>query len=171
MQTESTLRITFNPGGYVLLDFRTVDGSLLSDEVEPGMEQQSSVYASIGAVFAAASADGGARRTISYTRTIEHASRAEAMIHQWLGPQQLPFGVDGTLTVEMQNGPSFEMEDAVLHAAVPRLSPFLCHATDTLYRLSAGRLRPLSGLPVKAGYPFTWWAQEFQEISSVWGGL
>jgi hypothetical protein len=171
MQTVSNLRITFNPGGYVLLNFRSVDGSLLSDEVETGLEQQTSIFAAIGALYSGASADGGMRQPLSFTRTLEHADRATAMNYQWTYPRLLPFGVVGTLTVEIENAATFLISDAVILAAVPRLNAQLSHATDTAYRLSGGNMIPTAGLPVAAGYPLSWYLTNCTDIATACADL
>jgi len=171
MQTVSNLRITFNPGGFVLLNFRSVDGSLLSDELETGLEQQSSVFAAIGALFAGVSADGGMRRSLAYTRTLEHADRAAALNYQWTHATLLPFGQVGTLTVELETGATFEIYDAVILAAVPRLNSQLSHATDTAYRLAGGSMLPTSGLPVVPGYPLNWYLTNCTDIDVAFQDL
>ncbi len=167
----SSLKITWNPGGHVLLDFGSVSGDELADDIEFGVEQQTSSYSAIGQIFGSASADGGARRPISFSRRIFHADRAAALNYCHVYPALLPLATEGTLTVENQGGATFEYRDAVILSGTPRPSYPSGHATDTVYRLSAGNMVPTAGLPVAPGYPLEWYLTNCTDIDTPCGDL
>ena len=171
MLKGSDLRITFNPGAYVLLDFHSVNEDKIADDVEPGMEQQTSVYAAIGAMYGGASGDGGARRPIRFTRRVAHTDRPSAMNYCFAYPALLPFGTEGTLTVEIEGGATFTLEDAVLHTASPRPCFPRGNETDTVVQLSAGLTTPTADLPVAPGYPLKWYLTDCEDIDIACGDL
>lgn len=135
----SPLRITWNPGSIVLLDY----GDETAEYPVVVAAQDASVYTPLGQVWGNGQAEGGLRRSYSFSRVLTHASRAVAEAYQQEYPGSLPFAQAGTLTVQVQGGRSFTLATTVLLAAVPRILPDRGNCTETLFRLSSGKLTRL----------------------------
>lgn len=168
MNLISDIKITWNPGGVVLLDF----GDEIGDELAPGMSQMVSEFAAIGLAWGSGSADGGARRDVSFSRIVTtHANRAAVLNYCMLYPAQLANLGPGELTVEVQGGATILMESAAIQACNPQPLLVPPNSSLTQFRISAHKTRPISGYPVAAGVPLGWWTEAFGDIGAAFGDL
>ena len=135
-----------------LLDF----GDPLEEMLDFSVEQSSQEFAPIGAEWGRVNASGGARRSLSWVRRIEHASHEAAAAWCIFHPASLPHFRPGKLRVSVQSGQVWDLFDAVLLGAVTRLRLSGKFTTMTSYSATAGKTLPVSGLHHFAGIQTAW---------------
>ena len=103
MPVRSITRIVFDPDGYNL---RLLDwGDVMEDESASDVSAQSTEFATIGGLWGTISADGNARRQLSWSRRQEHASHAAARAFLWTHPALIPWGKKSLIRISIEDGP------------------------------------------------------------------
>ena len=143
------------------IDFITTDGSattysLLSwgddieKEIEFPVENNVQKFSAIWAAFGKGRGMGGARRTITFGRYVEHNNHPEAAGYCLTHPASLPLAIPGKIrvTIPIVAGSSYlvyDVLDAVIIAAIAVKSPVGDFTTYTTYRLEGGKTVYVSG--------------------------
>jgi len=118
-----------------LLDY----GDLISSMLTFSATQQATAYASLGLPWGGTSAAGGARRPLTWTRGIEHASHAVAASYCISHPAAMPFTAPGKLRVSVSGGEVWDLLDAVILSAGVALDPDADFGTLATYQAEAGQ--------------------------------
>lgn len=120
-------------------------GDWIDKLIEFPMQNQVQTFSAIGAQWGKARAMGGARRPVDWTRMATHASHAAAAAYCLSHPAGLPFTTPGKLRVYIYVAAApgtpviYDMMDAVIVAAVTRMTNEDDFATLTSYRVEAGK--------------------------------
>lgn len=112
----SQYKLTFF--GVVLLDF----DELVDRQPELPVTGDAQVVSFAGAVTGAVFGRGNTRQAVSWSRLKQYGSHAEAYGWAVAMREKVPTGKAGTLTIEVQDGATFELADFVLNEA--RVVPF-----------------------------------------------
>ena len=158
---------TASGGSTRLLDI----GDQVAEELALPIEAGSYGYTPIGAAWGLSQPGGGARRTLEWTRRVEHASHVAAATYSIGHPALLPFAKAGKLRITISGGAVWDLHDAVLLGATAPRDVRGQFATLNRYRAEAGRTQIVSGLPLTAGVPFAWWVESFSSITTAFQDL
>lgn len=139
-------------GSMRLLDY----GDLIGNLIDFAANQSEETYNPINTRWGTARALGGARRPLSWSRSLEHLSHAAAASYCIKHPAMLPLSRDGKLRVSLESGEAWEMLDAVILSASTRLDMDGEFATITTYQASAGETLPVAGAFLYTQMPHMW---------------
>jgi hypothetical protein len=115
-------------------------GSWVDRQIDFPAAGQVKNFTPIGATWGKARGMGGVRRLLEWGRYIEHDSHVMAAGYCISHPASMPFMTPGKLHIHIYGGSaSWDLEDAVILAAVTRLSSEGYFATLTSYRVEAGK--------------------------------
>lgn len=147
------------------IDFITDAGSIrlldvgdwIEAEIAPTSSQDSTVFVSIGTAWGRPVAQGGALVSLEWSAYKNHASHAALRGYCMSRAASLPGGKTGTLRLAISGGGTWDIKDAVLisHSPTPDLTSD-AFETLTTYKVSGGRMLPVSGVPWEAGWPISW---------------
>lgn len=136
MNIKSTRRIDTD---FVrLLDY----GDELLEDAAFSSEHPSANYSALMLLDGTASADGGGRMQISFTKIHFHASLAVALEHVFYHPQELIMRSATDLQLTPQGGSAVDYYSAVIHSVTTAMSKDLPAATETTYQLSCSPVVP-----------------------------
>jgi hypothetical protein len=125
----------------------------------------------IGGQWGIETALGNGRRAMEWSRLEEHGSHAAAAAYCLRHPAEVPILSPGVLRTEVRGGEVWEMQGAVIAAVTTRLSNEGDFATLSLYKATAGRTQPVSGLAWYYGIPTSWILETHEQIFRQHDGL
>jgi hypothetical protein len=133
-------------------------------------KQQTETYSPLEASWGGAIALGGARRPLTWTRQIEHASHTTAASFCIRHPAQMPLRKTGKLRITLSGGEVWELLSAVVFDVSTRLDLEGWFATLTTYTAEAGETLLISGLPHSPGLPTSWILSTHAELTTPHSG-
>jgi len=153
-------------GRVTLLDY----GDGMDAEPTWPTEQAVSSFSALALPWGTNSGDGGAKRSLSWSRHIAAADSQARFVGMITDTALMPYGETGTIELSHVSGATFRFESAVIQAAVPMRRPSRFERSVS-YRAVAGKTVPVSGLTSTPAFPWSWRAETFGSMSGTWGAL
>jgi len=153
----------------LLLDY----GDFIESDIEIGSEQQTTGFSPIGAMWGLATAEGGARRSFSFSRRLDHGSHTAVRSWCFSHPSLMPFGRDGVLKIstrEADDAPEeiWQMQSAIVQgcAARPLDDGEKKFRSLTTYQITGGSMIPIEGNFGNC-YPIDWQTYNIDEDETI----
>lgn len=131
-------------------------GDLVTDEPDFQVQQQGDSQSALGRIWGTGVGMGGARRSGTFTRILEHASHAAAAAYCIRWPATLPLARSGKLRITITGGEVWDLADAIITTCGCRRSTDGLFATAATLQLTAGEATPVSGVAFYTGMPAGW---------------
>ena len=157
-----------NPAGtHRLLDF----GDVLADELKFSVSQQVSEYSPIKSPWGETSDEGAAIVSLAWERRQNHASHAAARNFCLRTAAGTATRKTGTLRLTVQDGETWDIEDATVSSSAPAALVSGGFRTLTAYNAAGGEMTPAAALTLYAGIPWNWTLQNWEAVTDQWQTL
>jgi hypothetical protein len=147
-------------------------GDVIEADITPSVSQGATRYSSIGADWSERRANGAADSEVSFGVIVRHASHAASRSYCLRNAASLPSGETGVLTIAVEGGETWKMQDAVMIAVapLPRV-PSSSFQTISNYSFVGTQLAPVTALTLYAGIPWIWILQDWDDLTGEWDEL